>query len=96
MVSKIGSLCGRLSLGIGFLLLLVLVIGMLFDVELNQQVFGDSFGYPPIGIGLGVIGLLLPQRSKKYALWGIFINVFLLVFVFAYMGITWTMINPRP
>ncbi|MCX7569256.1 hypothetical protein OS242_04725 [Tumebacillus sp. DT12] len=96
MVSKIGSLCSRLSLGIGFLLLLVLVIGILFDVEVNQQVFGDSFGYPPIGIVLGLIGLLIPQRSKKYAVWGIFINVFLLVFVFAYMGISWTMINPKP
>lgn len=50
---------------------------------------------PMIGIILGIIGTMTKTRSRKFALWGIALNVFIYLFIFLMFGLSWS-INPKP
>jgi len=81
-----------------FLIALVALAGLNASLLFERDVFPDFFiiKLPIIGLAIGFIGLWTKRRSKMYAYWGISLNVFILIFTFLMIGISWTLINPKP
>lgn len=82
---------------LSFLTALVALAGLNIALLLDSDEFPDFFliRLPLIGLALGVLGLITKNRSKLYALWGIGLCLFILIFTFLMVGLAWS-INPKP
>ncbi len=91
---KLPTVSGFLS----FLISLIALAGVNIVLLVDNDEFPEMVlvNMPIVGLTLGLLGLFTAKRSRLYALWGIGISVFILVFTFLMIGISWVGINPKP
>jgi hypothetical protein len=91
---KLPTISGFLSFLISLIALTGVNIALLMDVPDFPRTFLVEL--PIVGFFLGLLGLITTKRSRLYAFWGIGISLFILVFTFLMIGISWVGINPKP
>jgi hypothetical protein len=91
---KLPTISGFLS----FLTALIALAGVNAALIIDIDDFPKMFlvNLPIAGFFLGLFGLLTVRRSRLYAIWGIGISLFILVFTFLMIGLSWAAINPKP
>lgn len=91
---KLPTISGFLS----FLVALIALVGVNVSLLMDFDDFPAMFliNLPIVGFILGIIGLITSKKSRLYAFWGIGISLFILVFTFLMIGISWVAINPKP
>ncbi|MBS4215312.1 MULTISPECIES: hypothetical protein [Neobacillus] len=75
---RLPTISGFLS----FLVALISLAGLNVALLIKEKVFPGVFiiQLPIVGFFLGVIGLFTLKRSRLYAIWGLSLNIFLLIF----------------
>lgn len=91
---KMPTISGFLSFLLSLITLIGVNITLLIDIDDFPEVLLIYF--PIIGFLLGLIGLITTKRSRLYALWGIGISLFILIFTIVMIGLSWVGINPKP
>ncbi|MEH7086244.1 hypothetical protein V7139_26460 [Neobacillus drentensis] len=91
---KLQTISGFLSFLIALLALAGVNIALLMEIDDFPKMF--LVDLPIVGFFLGLFGLITSKRSRLYALWGIGISSFILVFTFLMIGLSWVGINPKP
>jgi len=91
---KLPTISGFLSFLIALIALAGVNITLLMDIDDFPKTF--LVDLPIVGFFLGLLGLITSKRSKLFALWGIGISLFILVFTFLMLGLSWVGINPKP
>ncbi|MCM3588364.1 hypothetical protein M3182_22040 [Mesobacillus maritimus] len=91
---KLPTLSGFLSFVVALVALAGVNLSLLMDFDDFPKMF--LIDLPIVGFFLGLLGLVTSKRSKLYALWGIGISLFILVFTFLMIGLSWVAINPKP
>jgi len=91
---KLQTISGFLSFLIALIALAGVNIALLMDIDDFPKMF--LVNLPIVGFFLGLFGLITSKRSRLYALWGIGISSFILVFTFLMIGLSWVGINPKP
>ena len=91
---KLPTISGFLS----FLIALIALAGVNISLLMDFDDFPEMvlIQLPIVGFFLGLLGLITTKRSRLYALWGIGLSAFILVFTFLMIGISWVGINPKP
>jgi hypothetical protein len=91
---KLSTILGFLS----FLIALIALAGVNVALLIDIDDFPDMFlvNLPIVGFFLGLLGLITSKKSRLYAFWGIGISLFILVFTFLMIGLSWVGINPKP
>ncbi|NMD69256.1 hypothetical protein HHO41_03075 [Bacillus sp. DNRA2] len=91
---KLPTISGFLSFLISLIALTGLNITLLMDIDDFPKTFLVTL--PIAGFFLGLLGLITSKKSRIYALWGIGISLFILLFTFLMIGLSWVSINPKP
>lgn len=91
---KLQTISGFLSFLIALIALAGVNIALLIDIDDFPKMFLVEL--PIVGVFLGLLGLITSNKSRLYALWGIGISLFILVFTFLMIGLSWAGINPKP
>ncbi|WP_147536166.1 hypothetical protein [Bacillus marasmi] len=91
---KLPTIAGFLSFLIALIALAGVNITLLMDIDDFPETFLVSL--PIVGFFLGLLGLITSKRSRLNALWGIGISLFILLFTFLMIGLSWVGINPKP
>ncbi|WP_010677702.1 hypothetical protein [Bacillus timonensis] len=91
---KLPTISGFLSFLIALIALAGVNISLLIDFDDFPQLF--LVNLPIVGLVLGLLGMITSRRSRLYAFWGIGLSLFILVFTFLMIGISWVGINPKP
>lgn len=91
---KLPTISGFLSFLIALLALAGVNIALLMDFDDFPELFLVQL--PIAGFFLGLFGLITTKRSRLYAFWGIGLSLFILVFTFLMIGLSWVAINPKP
>ncbi|MFK3936159.1 hypothetical protein ACI2JA_01430 [Alkalihalobacillus sp. NPDC078783] len=83
-------------LGFGAFLVAIVNLILINFVVLTSTSGGSTFMFysPVYGLVLGMVSLLFKRRRNVFAMWGMFLCLFLIVFTFLMFGLSWT-INPR-
>lgn len=91
---KLSTISGFLS----FLIALIALAGVNVALLIDIDEFPDMFlvNLPIVGFFLGLLGLITSKKSRLYAFWGIGISLFILIFTFLMIGLSWVGINPKP
>lgn len=91
---KLPTISGFLS----FLTALIALAGVNITLLIEIDDFPKLFlvDLPIVGFFLGLLGLITTKRSRLFALWGIGISLFILIFTVLMIGLTWVGINPKP
>jgi hypothetical protein len=92
--SKLPTISGFLSFLTSLIALAGVNVALLMDIDDFPEMF--LIILPIVGLFLGLLGLITTKRSKLYAFWGIGISLFILVFTFLMIGLSWVGINPKP
>lgn len=92
--SKLPNISGFLSFLTSLIALAGVNVSLLMDIDDFPEMF--LIILPIVGLFLGLLGLITTKRSKLYAFWGIGISLFILVFTFLMIGLSWVGINPKP
>ncbi|MBO0960489.1 hypothetical protein J1P26_12365 [Neobacillus sp. MM2021_6] len=90
---RLPTISGFLS----FLVALLSLAGLNVALLVKNAEFPGIFivQLPIVGFFLGLAGLVTVRRSRLYAIWGLTLNIFLLVFTLLMM-IAALSINPKP
>lgn len=90
---RLPTISGFLS----FLIALISLAGLNVALLIKNSVFPGVFiiQLPILGFFLGVIGLFTRRRSRLFAIWGLSLCIFLLIFTFL-MVISSLSINYKP
>ncbi|MFB6468860.1 hypothetical protein ACE38V_19065 [Cytobacillus sp. Hz8] len=91
---KLPTISGFLSFLIALIALAGVNITLLIDIDDFPEMF--LVNLPIVGFLLGLLGLITSKRSRLYAFWGIGVSLFILVFTFLMIGLSWAGINPKP
>ena len=91
---KLPTISGFLSFLIALIALAGVNIALLIEIDDFPKMF--LVNLPIVGFFLGLFGLITAKRSRLYAFWGIGISLFLLIFTFLMIGLSWVGINPKP
>ncbi|MEH7379049.1 hypothetical protein V7138_00995 [Bacillus sp. JJ1533] len=91
---RLPTISGFLSFLTALIALAGVNITLLIDVDDFPQMF--LINLPLVGLLLGLLGLFTSKRSRLYAFWGIGLSLFILIFTFLMIGISWVGINPKP
>lgn len=91
---KLLAVSGILSFVVALIALAGVNIALLMDIDDFPEMF--LINLPIVGFFLGLLGLITSKRSRLHALWGIGISLFILVFTFLMIGLSWVGINPKP
>lgn len=91
---KLPTISGFLSFLIALISLAGVNLSLLIDIDDFPKMF--LVNLPIVGFFLGLLGLITSKKSRLYALWGIGISLFILVFTFLMIGLSWVGINPKP
>lgn len=91
---KLPTISGFLSFLTSLIALAGVNIALLIAIDDFPKMF--LIDLPIVGLFLGLFGLITSKKSRLYALWGIGISLFILVFSFLMIGISWVGINPKP
>jgi hypothetical protein len=91
--NRLPTISGFLS----FVIALIALAGLNVALLIKEKVFPGVFiiQLPILGFFLGVIGLFTRRRSRLYAIWGLSLSLFLLIFTFL-MVISSLSINYKP
>jgi cytochrome bd-type quinol oxidase subunit 2 len=91
---KLPTLSGFLS----FLIALIALAGVNMALLMDFDDFPNLFlvDLPIVSFFLGLLGLITSRKSRLNALWGIGISLFIFVFTFLMIGLSWVGINPKP
>jgi hypothetical protein len=83
---------------LSFLIALIALVGVNIALLMDIPEFPKTFlvELPIVGFFLGLFGLITSKRSRLYAFWGIGISLFILIFTFLMIGLSWVAINPKP
>ncbi|WP_019241260.1 MULTISPECIES: hypothetical protein [Bacillus] len=90
---RLPTMTGFLSFLIALVTLAFLNVALITEAE--DQPLDFIFQLPFFGVFLGIIGLFTRKYSRLFAVWGIALNTFLLVF-YLLMFISAMMINVKP
>ncbi|WP_042349198.1 hypothetical protein [Bacillus massiliigorillae] len=90
---RLPTITGFLSFLLGLLALAVLNVVFMTQAENLPDFF--LIHLPVIGIVLGIAGLFTIKHSRFFAIWGISIHVFVLLYLFIMFGLAYT-VNPTP
>ncbi|MEH6944532.1 hypothetical protein, partial [Bacillus sp. JJ722] len=85
------TITGLLSFLLALFLLAMFNVAILTEAESIPVTFYSQISI--IGFFLGIVGLFTKKHSRLFAIWGMSLHVFLLVFQFMMIGLSW-MINP--
>ncbi|MFJ7728708.1 hypothetical protein ACIQXV_21555 [Neobacillus sp. NPDC097160] len=90
---RLPTISGFLS----FLIALIGLAGLNVALLLKVPIFPRTFivELPLVGFFLGLLGLITRKRSRLYAIWGLSLSIFLLLFTLL-MIIAGLSINPKP
>ncbi|EKN71057.1 hypothetical protein BABA_02742 [Neobacillus bataviensis LMG 21833] len=90
---RLPTISGFLS----FLIALISLAGLNVALLIKNSEFPGLFilQLPIVGFFLGLAGLVTLRRSRLYAIWGLSLNIFLLIFTLL-MVIASLSINPKP
>ncbi|RFB15252.1 hypothetical protein DZB84_12625 [Bacillus sp. HNG] len=91
---KLPTISGFLSFLVALLALAGVNIALLMDFDDFPQMV--LINLPVVGLVLGLLGLITSKRSRLYAFWGIGLSLFILLFTFLMIGLSWVGINPKP
>jgi archaellum biogenesis protein FlaJ (TadC family) len=91
---KLPVISGFLSFLVALIVLVGVNIALLIDIDDFPKMF--LVDLPIVGFFLGLLGLITSKKSRLNALWGIGISLFILVFTFLMIGLSWVGINPKP
>ncbi|MCC3357809.1 hypothetical protein [Bacillus sp. REN16] len=91
---KLPTISGFLSFLTALIALAGVNITLLVDIDDFPQMF--LVNLPIVGLILGLLGLITTKKSRLYAFWGIGLSLFILVFTFLMIGLSWVGINPKP
>jgi len=82
---------------LSFLIALIALAGLNVALLIKEKVFPGVFivQLPILGFFLGVIGLFTRSRSRLYAIWGLSLCIFLLIFTLL-MVVSSLSINYKP
>ncbi|MCR8643318.1 hypothetical protein NV379_11705 [Paenibacillus sp. N1-5-1-14] len=95
LMSKFSKMTGFISFLIGLVLLAILNISLLTQKGTMDGLLNPIIYFSLISFVLGVVGLFAFKRFRLFAIWGIGISAFCLIFLVLMFGLSWS-INPRP
>jgi len=93
-IYRLPALFGFISFLLALISLAGINVGLLIKQDVSFRIF--TFDLPFLGFFLGVVGLFTEKRSRLFAIWGLSLCIFIFVFTFLMIGLSWAAINPKP